>query len=614
MPRASSRLLLTLLGVPVMSLAGAAGRAQPSPQLPVGPDHAAPTTDGPPRAAEYGAVAKSSAYITMSDGVRIAADVYVPKGARGKLPTVLTQTRYYRSAALAAAPQESCKAVAPDIAYLAQRGYAVVVTDVRGTGASFGSRTAEYSNQEVRDGSGVADWIVAQPWSNGRIGVTGISYYGTTAEMMLRNHHRAVVAAVPISDGYDFYADVIFPGGLRNVYMSEGWSAGNRALDNAVFAGIGKLKALAGPCPVDADADGALMRQAIAGHAHNAVVADAMRSAHFRDDMLPTTPEGWPSPYRYREDIDAGNIPFLQLTAWTDSGYTQGAINRLLNSTNPAQRLLIAAGSHGIDYFYGPGTVVPTRSGFDLDGERVRFFDRYLRGMPNGYDRLPRVRWFTTGENRWRGADTLPLTRQMRWNLTPGALLPESENAAETVQDAMPADIAAGRYSRWDTTLGAGPVAYPDRAHADAALISFTGPVLDQPVTLTGNPVLRLTLRTDAADTAVIAYLEEVTATGEARYVTEGELLASARGGTGAPYRTGVAVPSFTRADARPVAGQTIALTIAMHPMAHRFAAGSRVRVVLGGADAAHFATPKLAAWRLSFGPGRASLALPVLP
>ena len=73
----------------------------------------------------------------------------------------------------------------PRIARYINHGYAFVVVDARGSGASFGTRVQEWSPDEVRDGAEIMDWIVAQSWSNGRIGSTGISYDGTAAEFAL---------------------------------------------------------------------------------------------------------------------------------------------------------------------------------------------------------------------------------------------------------------------------------------------------------------------------------------------------------------------------------------------------------------------------------------------
>ncbi len=68
------------------------------------------------------------------------------------------------------------------------RGYAWVDVDVRGTGASFGScPTPTFSIDQIRDGGEIVDWVIRQPWSNGVVGATGVSYGGMTAQLLLVN-------------------------------------------------------------------------------------------------------------------------------------------------------------------------------------------------------------------------------------------------------------------------------------------------------------------------------------------------------------------------------------------------------------------------------------------
>ena len=73
--------------------------------------------------------------------------------------------------------------------FLARRGSRVTVLerDEIGSGASFGNRPCPWSEDEVADGADIVDWIIRRPWSNGRVGATGISYDGTTSEMLVRN-------------------------------------------------------------------------------------------------------------------------------------------------------------------------------------------------------------------------------------------------------------------------------------------------------------------------------------------------------------------------------------------------------------------------------------------
>ncbi|MGH9753854.1 MAG: CocE/NonD family hydrolase, partial [Blastocatellia bacterium] len=158
-------------------------------------------------APRYNGVERASRYITLKDGVRLALDIYLPKGleAGARLPAILEQTRYNRSYEFQPEARDKADRPSQKITEFVTRGYAYVVVDVRGSGASFGNRRAELGPQEVRDGSEVVDWIIGQPWSDGKVGAMGVSYVGTTAELLLVNRHPAVKAVAPQFSLFDAY-------------------------------------------------------------------------------------------------------------------------------------------------------------------------------------------------------------------------------------------------------------------------------------------------------------------------------------------------------------------------------------------------------------------------
>lgn len=132
------------------------------------PAFAADAPDAAPWQAEWHTrpaayqVAKRSQYIAMPDGTRLAADIYLPSdlapGAR--VPTLFIQNRYYWSSERKGDPA-SCHTIDRMPAYFVGRGYALVHVDVRGTGASFGTRKGELAADEIADGGALVDWIVA---------------------------------------------------------------------------------------------------------------------------------------------------------------------------------------------------------------------------------------------------------------------------------------------------------------------------------------------------------------------------------------------------------------------------------------------------------------------
>ncbi|MCS7085580.1 MAG: CocE/NonD family hydrolase, partial [Bacteroidia bacterium] len=166
----------------------AAVKAQP---YPVGPDGLS--------LKRFKTYVKKSYYIEAEDGVKLALDEYLPKGlpASEKIPAVLFLTRYVRSVEPIGILKPLVKSVPTNVRIkevedLTSRGYAVYVADVRGSGASFSTKTMEFSPEEIRDGKAILDHIVSRPYSNGRVGATGVSYVGTTALMALYNRHPAL--------------------------------------------------------------------------------------------------------------------------------------------------------------------------------------------------------------------------------------------------------------------------------------------------------------------------------------------------------------------------------------------------------------------------------------
>src|SRR5260370_29911108 len=136
----------------------------------------------------------------MAGGCGLAVDVMLPDGdASKRWPTVLILTPYVRRFDVTAG--SNVEPSPNSYRYrdmFVPRGYAVVVVDARGTGASFGTRDSFRSPRERADYKAIADWIVALPWSNGAIGATGISYLGAAGDFLARTGHKAVKAIRPL--------------------------------------------------------------------------------------------------------------------------------------------------------------------------------------------------------------------------------------------------------------------------------------------------------------------------------------------------------------------------------------------------------------------------------
>ncbi|MGH2669839.1 MAG: CocE/NonD family hydrolase, partial [bacterium] len=390
---------------------------------------------------EYAGALRTSRYVALRDGVRLALDVYLPQGLApgARLPTILEQTRYVRGYELRPEAREGDRP-RRQVTELVTRGYAYVVVDVRGTGASFGSRRAELSQLEVRDGAEVVDWIVAQPWSNGKVGATGISYVGTTAELLLGNRHPSVVAVAPQFALYDSYLDIVFPGGIHQAWFSQTWRQAIHAMDEN-RPSPDALEVVTGTRPVDDDADGSLLAQAIREHAKNHDVYAELSRIAFRDDL---TPSGWTlddlSPHNFLDNARAAGAAVYSYSGWWDGAYPHAAIKRHLTLGTPGSRLVLGPWTHGGRFVHLPGAGV-MRSSFDHTRELLRFFEHHLKGLDTCIAAEPAVRYYTMGENRWKAAEGWPPPAQeRRWYLAPDQALSSQRPPAGTTFDTYRVD------------------------------------------------------------------------------------------------------------------------------------------------------------------------------
>ncbi len=500
---------------------------------------------------------------------------------------------------------------------------------MRGSGASGGVQTSLWSDAEVKDGAELVDWIIRQPWSSGVVGALGDSYDGTAAEFLLANRHPAVKAIAPRFALFDGYTDVAYPGGVPLEWFTETWGTYNEAID------LGQLDRafpwwvpifISGPRPVDGPDGPAQLRAAQLGHAANFDVRRAAREVVYRDDVpaeMKRSIADWSPCCTRRPEIEASGAAVFSESGWWDGAYPHAAIKRFQNLSNPGSRLLLGPWNHGGDQEIAPHW--PTRaSAFDHESELLRFFDFHLKGVANGWDAEPPVHYFTTGEARWKSAQSWPPPSEPTdfYFAANGALTREPPASAEAADRYAPdPESGTGTTSRWRGLAVPTWTSYGDRTVADRRNLVYESAPLVADLEVTGHPVLHLWLRADAADAAVFAYLEDVDPVGEVGYLTEGQLRAQHRAlrpAAEAPYATTVPYHSYLRADARPlVPGEPAELVFDLLPVSHLFLSGHRIRLAIAGGDRDQFAPIPGAAgqWQLERSPGAASrLELPVVP
>ena len=339
--------------------------------------------------------------IPMRDGIVLRADIMRP-AAPGRVPVLVYRTPYGKEFAV----KEYTT-----FRHAVDRGYAVVIQDVRGRYASDGE-FRPYEN-EGRDGFDTIEWAARQPWSDGNVGTFGLSYPGAVqwlAAVESPPHLKAMVPAMTFSTPQNFF----YAHGLWDLSWLD-WIWDNIAPD------VRTKKNLPGPKTYDE----AIAAWKQAGPKMQATVplnaVEELRSvAPYYYDWLSHPPEDpWWDWCELRNKYGRVHAAVLNLSAWYDDNYgPEGATTNfvgLLNSrsgeSDPRTHLLLGPWVHGVDSThrthsgereFGPAAAI------DYDEVVLRWMDHYLRGSDNGIDREAPVRYFVMGENRWHEAKTWP--------------------------------------------------------------------------------------------------------------------------------------------------------------------------------------------------------------
>jgi len=550
---------------------------------------------------------RTSQYLTMRDGVQIAVDLYLPTNLSPDehLPTMIHQTRYWRALAYRWPASLVKKTFTRGlIGEYAQRflanGYAWVDVDVRGSGASFGTRRYAHAPEEIQDAAEVVDWIIHQPWSNGNIGSIGISYGGASAELILANQHPAVKAAAPLYSGFDLYPEIAFPGGIHLTWFTKTWSYINDQLDHnqLPFVGWWTNMFVRGVAPVDGDQGWSILQKALDEHQENWDPHQEARGITFRDDPPPSIPVptiDTLSSFTKAQAISNSRAAIYSYSGWFDGGYQHAAIRRHLTIKNPGNKLILGPWDHGGRRNISPFNTGPTQ--FDHAGELIKFFDWHLKGKETGIQDESTIHYFTMGEEQWKGSDVWPPPANMKsWYLSAKhQLLPapqELKQASDTYR--IEETAGTGKQSRWNTLVGI-PLKepYANRGEQDQKLLTYTSPALPQNLEVTGHPVVTFYMEATSPIETMFIYLEDVDQEGHVHYVTEGMLNVLHRklSNQDPPYTDVIPYRTYHRADRLPLApGEIATIIVDLLPTSYQFKKGHHIRVAIAGRDQDHFA------------------------
>lgn len=468
----------------------------------------------------------SNARVPMRDGVALAADVYRPD-APGKFPVILTRTPYNKAGVGRGAVEKYRKSVSA--------GYVCVAMDVRGRGDSDG--TFAPFRQEGPDGFDSVEWCGTQPWSSGKVGMTGGSYDGYTcwaAAVQRPPHLTTIVPLVPCPDPF-----------------VDGIQGGPTGLPGPIIMGWYRFVSgrLNQPTPwVD--------WPAIFKHLPLSTMDEACGQTSAPWDAMIDHAQlsEWWEPARYQNKLDKVTVPVLHISGWYDDEQVSTTINftRMTGKGIPEavrknQRLLMGAWPHAINSGTRIGEIEfgPTAR-IDLDGLIGRWFDHWLKGEASGVMAQAPVRIFVMGENTWRDEASWPIERTMwtpyylhsggKANTLDGdgqlsTTAPSSE--APDTYTYNPADPVPFITDPSFSQVG-GPDDYREIEKRQDVLV-YSTPLLTAPVEVCGPITAKIWAISDAKDTDFNVRIIHVRPDGFAQRLTDGVVRARFRNGMDKP-------------------------------------------------------------------------------
>src|SRR5271167_2361767 len=488
----------------------------------------------PPSPPSYG-VRLENTWIPMKDGVRLAVTLYMPDGAKPgeKFPAILEYHPYRKDDATAVRDY-------PLYAYFAHRGYVCARVDIRGFGTSEGVPTdREYSEQEQLDGLQIISWLARQTWSNGNVGMMGISWSGfNSMQMAMRNppELKAIIAVDATAEL--FHDDVHYMDGMAHVDEFE--------------LNMDMAPGMTGSPDYTLD-------EKVLGPRFDAPPWSLMYLKHQRDGPF------WRSPVRPLSEI---KIPSFLIGGLQD-GY-RDSVPAMLEQTKAPIKALVGPWNHT---FPDEGDFGPL---VDWRNDAVRWWDYWLQGRPTGVSQDPKLviymqHWHPPDPKlqavpgEWRREDGWPPpdARQTTLFLQPNHTLADTASEKDTHQLKYIPSIGVESGFWWGELL-------VDPRPVDAFGLVYDSAPLQHEVAILGRPHALLRASATAPSANWFARLSDVALDGTVTQITGAGINGAQRDSMSEPH------------DLEP--GKVYPLDIEMHLTSWVFPKGHRIRVAISNA------------------------------
>jgi predicted acyl esterase len=450
----------------------------------------------------HGVTEQRDQFVTMRDGVRLACNIFRPDGA-GRFPALLSYSLYGKDVQKVREVQRPLSPrhgnggqEAGDTGYFVSRGYVHVIADVRGAGDSEGDYNFQ-GRLEQQDGYDLVEWIAAQPWCDGNVGMLGMSYFAVVQNLVAATQPPHLKAIAPYEAYTDRYRHSVYQGGLLNEgFFHQWWS----------HVSIGTLRPLSFKYHSEEE-----INRRVAALKQTPEIQDSpylhiqLKYPEKNPLMFDFLVEPNDGPYYWERSsytmLDRIKVPALLMARWSAWDiHLAGAFQAWQGLTTPKKMII----------FETLESTGPRRPWRDHQDIILRWYDHWLKGNDTGMMDEPPIRLLVKGRNEWRDEHEWPL-RRTQW--TKFFLNADGSLATAPTAEGM-------------RSFTSEPFIIPGKP---APCLRFTTAPLERELEITGPSALYLAAAIDRPDASWIVSLKSQSPDGTMQVVTKGWLRASHR-------------------------------------------------------------------------------------
>jgi putative CocE/NonD family hydrolase len=482
-------------------------------------------------------------WIILADGTRLAARIWMPDGAEADPVPAVFEFLPYRKR------DGTCMRDESTYPHFAAAGIAGVRVDIRGSGESDGVIDGEYTPLELANACELIAWIAAQPWSNGNVGMMGISWGGFNSLQVAAMNPPALKAVISIASTTDRYNDDIHYKDGCQLYAQLSWAATMQGYQSR---------------SPDPELVGERWKEMWLERLENEPFFMEEWLSHQRRDAF------WEHG-SIAEDFSAFKIPALVIAGWAD-GYRNTPL-KAIEGIGSHAKALIGPWVHKYPHFAWP------KPRADFIGEAIAFWKRHLRGEENGTDATPQVRAYILDAirpaprrdfdpGRWVAKHAWETPQMQTFGIDASDRLVTTAPSASAARDVFlrsPLDLGTAS-GEWFTLKPDAELA-ADQRFDDGGSLCFDSEPLAEDIDYLGRPVVRFEVSCDDDWANLCARICDVHPDGTSYRVSFGVLNLAHRNGNAERK----AMPH----------GEKVEVTLVLDACGYRFRAGHRIRLAL---------------------------------